>query len=282
MLRKRFSAALIALIVTMAMPAGAFAGASFGEVTSDDGLPAVTDGNGGDAQQQSGDTLIPMEGQAGNTVSSSDEATPGDAEQTPEDCNESEGEEQLQAPEQPKDSEQPDDGQQSADEQPSADSEQSTDEQQPTEPPADEQSTADSEQAADQHQPTGEEPAEPEVPAVVPEDGEVPEAPPIVEEEILPEEVLPEELLEEVIAEPMPATLTIVQRLIVGETESEFVQMIDGLEVGQVVDLADYIIRTENVLCISDGGQITLSEENMSVILEYNLLQEDEFKNSDK
>lgn len=257
MLRKRFSATLIAIIITMAMPASAFAGVSVQETIQGDQPLVATDVITGDTQQQGGDELIPTEGQAGDTVGQSDAPAPGSTEQVPAE------------------EEQPADEQQPADELQPAN---------PEQPPVDEGQPAE-EQPVDEQQPAeGEQPVEPETPAVVPEEGVLPEVPPALEEEIVPEEeILPEELLEEeVIAEPISATLTIVQRLMVGETEREFIQMIDGLEVGQVVDLADYIIQAENVLCISEGGQITLSEENTSVILEYNLVQADEFENLDK
>lgn len=268
MLRKRFSAALIAIIVAMAMPTGAFAGVSFQETIQGDQPLVATDVITGDTQQQGRDELIPTEGQAGDTAGQSNAPAPGSAEQVPAE------------------EEQPADEQQPAGELQPANPEQPAGELQPAnpeQPPVDEGQPAEEQPVNEQQPAEGEQPVEPETPAVVPEEGVLPEVPPVLEEEIVPEEVLPEELLEEeVIAEPIPATLTIVQRLMVGETEREFIQMIDGLEVGQVVDLADYIIQAENVLCISEGGQITLSEENTSVILEYNLVQTDEFENLDK
>ncbi|MDD2216923.1 MAG: hypothetical protein PHW03_04645 [Eubacteriales bacterium] len=270
MLRKKFGAILTALIVTVAMPAAAFAGTSFAEVTLNDGLFTVTQGI--PAAPAPEDGLQPQDAEGPQTEQPAEGGQPDEGQPTGE---------------QPPEGGQPDEGQQPADDLEGEDPGQPADGLEPQVPgqPSVDEGEPGEEQPVDEQLPVaGEQPGESEAPAVEPEEGILPEAPPVPEEEIVPEEeMLPEELLEEeIIVEPIAATLTIVQRLIIDGEIDDFIQVIDGLEVGQIVNVSDYIVVKENIVYTSDVTEITLSGENSEVILEYALAKAYEFENLEK
>lgn len=234
MLKNRFSAALIALIVATA-PAAAFAGAAVQEMIQDDAQIIAEDELLDELQE--GDGTLPLPGDPDEPTGNLTEPDP-DGEEPGEEGQPGEGEEPI-------------------------------DEEQPI----DEEEPIGEENSTDGQEPVGDE-----------GDVEEPAEEPVAEEEIiaeepLEEEVLEEELLEEeVIVEPAAATLTIVQRLIVGGEIDDFIQVIEGLEVGQIVNLAEYIVDAEFVIYTGDVAEITLSEENSEVILEYALANAYEFE----
>ena len=254
MLRKKFGAILTALIVTVAMPAAAFAGTSFAEVTLNDGLFTVTQGI--PAAPAPEDGLQPQDAEGPQTEQPAEGGQPDEGQPTGE---------------QPPEGGQPDEGQQPADDLEGEDPGQPADGLEPQVPgqPSVDEGEPGEEQPVDEQLPVaGEQPGESEAPAVEPEEGILPEAPPVPEEEI--------------IVEPIAATLTIVQRLIIDGEIDDFIQVIDGLEVGQIVNVSDYIVVKENIVYTSDVTEITLSGENSEVILEYALAKAYEFENLEK
>jgi len=104
---------------------------------------------------------------------------------------------------------------------------------------------------------------------------------PPAEEDLLPtEEELPtvvttpgavEEAVTEpaIIVEPTAASLKITHRLIVGDQYIDDVRTVEGLEVGQTIDLETYILVEEWFELTSDVNNITLNEEQTSILLEY-------------
>lgn len=111
------------------------------------------------------------------------------------------------------------------------------------------------------------EPAEEELP---PAQEELPpveeEVPPVVEIPVIEEEVVTEPAI---VVEPTAAALTITHRLIVGDQSVDEVQTVEGLEIGQVVDLEPYFLTESWFEIASDFISITLNAEQTSVILEY-------------
>ena len=103
-------------------------------------------------------------------------------------------------------------------------------------------------------------PAEEELPPVEEE------LPPVVEIPVIEEEVVTEPAI---VIEPTAAALTITHRLIVGDQSVDEVQTVEGLEIGQVVDLEPYFLTESWFEITSNFTSITLNEEQTSVILEY-------------
>ena len=102
------------------------------------------------------------------------------------------------------------------------------------------------------------------------------------EEEVIPpaEELLPPvveipEIVEEaatepaIVAEPTTTSLTITHRLIVGDQYADDVRTVEGLEIGQVINLEPYILTEDWFELASDVSSITLNEEKTSIIMEY-------------
>lgn len=109
------------------------------------------------------------------------------------------------------------------------------------------------------------------------------EAPPVVEPPATGEEVSTEPAIvvdetvtaPAIVVEPTAATLTITHRLIADGETRDFTETADGLAVGQSVNLADYAVDEDYVVCISDLPEMTLSEESTTVVLEYNFAETD-------
>jgi hypothetical protein len=92
------------------------------------------------------------------------------------------------------------------------------------------------------------------------------ELPPVVEIPVIEEEVVTEPAI---VVEPTAATLTITHRLIVGDEYAEEIRVIDGLEVGQTLDLTEYLAPIDWVECITQEKSITLELAENTVVLEY-------------
>lgn len=91
------------------------------------------------------------------------------------------------------------------------------------------------------------------------------ELPPVIEIPVI-EEVVTEPAI---VVEPTAATLTITHRLIVGDEYAEEIRVIDGLEVGQTLDLTEYLAPIDWVECITQEKSITLELAENTVVLEY-------------
>ena len=142
-------------------------------------------------------------------------------------------------------------------------------------PPAEEQPAAEA-------PPTVEAPVapivDPEVVAQI-EEAVVTEAAIVVPEVVAPIEeavvtdaaiVVPEVVTEPaIVVEPVAATLTITHRLIVGDSYTEEARVIDGLEVGQTVDLAQYMASIDWAECTTPETNITLDSTEDTIVLEY-------------
>ncbi|WP_419824487.1 hypothetical protein [Anoxybacterium hadale] len=96
------------------------------------------------------------------------------------------------------------------------------------------------------------------------------ELPPVVEIPVIEEEVVTEPAI---VVEPTAAVLTITHRLNVGNQQVDEVQTVEGLEIGQVVDLEQYVLTEDWFEIASDVNSITLNEEQTSIILEYKPLE---------
>ena len=109
------------------------------------------------------------------------------------------------------------------------------------------------------------EPAEEELPPVEEE------LPPI--EEVLPPVVeipVPEVVTEPaIVVEPTAAALTIVQRLVTEDGNEESAQVIEGVEIGQVIDLTQYLMDLKWAKCITEEMSISLNAGMNTAVLEY-------------
>lgn len=80
-----------------------------------------------------------------------------------------------------------------------------------------------------------------------------------------------------IVVEPVKATVTIVQRLNLGEgydqSYSEYTQEVNDQVAGTEFDITPYIVTDEQVKFVGNSDPILLKEEN-TIILEYNLVEE--------
>ena len=216
MLRKRFSTALLALLVAAAIPGSAFAEEVENEATIQINAPITQSepaigGEEGQTPEAPADELAPVEELAPAT--------------------------EVQAP------------------------------------PAEEQPAA-------EVPPTEEAPAAPIIePEVIAPIEEAPAAPIVEQEEVAPIEeavvteaaiVVPEVVTEPaIVVEPVAATLTITHRLIVGEKHSDITQTVEGLTVGQDIDLTPYLTAEAWEESLSQVTNVTLENTENIIVLEY-------------
>lgn len=92
---------------------------------------------------------------------------------------------------------------------------------------------------------------------------------PVVDEEANEEDLVEEPLEEAIIEDPVAATLTIVQRLIVGDKHLDDTEIIEGLIVGDIIDLTSYVRIDEWLTFTGNIEDITLNEEQNTIVLEY-------------
>lgn len=82
--------------------------------------------------------------------------------------------------------------------------------------------------------------------------------------------VVPEVVTEPaIVVEPVAATLTITHRLIVGDKHSDITQTIEGLTVGQVIDLTPYLTAEDWEESLSRVTNVTLENTENIIVLEY-------------
>ncbi len=125
---------------------------------------------------------------------------------------------------------------------------------------------------------------------VDPEQGTTTDPTPVVEPPAAGEEVTTDPAITEeeaatepaIVVEPTAATLTIVQRLLTEEGNEEDSQVIEGLEAGQTIDLAQYLVDVEWAQCITEEMNISLDSGENTAVLEYVIVdQEDEIQAAD-
>ena len=97
--------------------------------------------------------------------------------------------------------------------------------------------------------------------AVTPAEEEATPAAVVVEDSVTPPAI---------VAAPVAATLTITQRLTIDGQNMDMVQTFDGFEVGQTINLANYIVNDASVVCVSNPSEITVNEANNTAMIEYN------------
>ena len=133
-----------------------------------------------------------------------------------------------------------------------------------TQPAIESQEPAEAGQSVVEEQPEGTTTAE--TPITEPEAAVPTEEPVVTEPAITEEEVVTEPA---VVVAPETVTLTITHRLIVGDGYLDDVQIVEGLTLGEVIDLQPYKITEDWLKPASDISTITLSESQTSILLEY-------------
>ncbi|MBN7774600.1 hypothetical protein [Clostridium aminobutyricum] len=271
MLRKKFSTTMLALVVAAALPGSAFAADAVSESTGSVSVP----------------TSVSAPVSSDNGIGGSEDASPA--------ANESSAPaENSQAPGSMNTGATPAEGTEPVS--PVDVTEPTTEVSEPTaevtEPATEPQVPATEEQPAVEPQPT-EEVIIPEIPAAEPqpiEDEVVPAVPAVEPVEVPDETILPieepaviepalveEELVTEpaIVVEPAEATVTIVHRLYFGDKGEydDYIEHVDGLSVGDELDLNSRILNVENVECVTSDQQIVLAEDN-ELLLEYCLIEE--------
>lgn len=79
-----------------------------------------------------------------------------------------------------------------------------------------------------------------------------------------------------IIVEPVAATLTIVQRMNIGEQQIDSERIIDNLVVGQGLDLKQYIVVQKEIEFVGSITNITISKDKETIVLEYKLKDKSE------
>ena len=249
MLRNRFSTVLLTLLLATAIPGTASAADAANDTASQANTPIFQTTPAGGSEEENTEVISPP--QTSEPAAPAEVEEPADA-QAPEEATAPEI--QVQEP--------------VAEVQPPVEAEPEEDAEFPETPIAEPEETAPAEE------PIVTEPAiivdeaatepaiivEPEVVAPV-------EEPVVTEPAIVVEELVTEPAI---VVEPVTAALTITHRLIVGDKYLDEIQTIEGLEVGQTVDLKQYYVAETWIEYISNSiDSITLEEQQNSIILEY-------------